>query len=106
MNHHQLRQLETTTRALVAARLVAAVRAAPAHRQADELARRMQALDAPGRQAVYPLLSDAELDLLLPGLGRYVAGLSDAELRAIAADPKATRLALRTIQRQQREATS
>ena len=105
MNHAKLRQYEMVMRQDQAAALVQAVRAAPAHAQADELTRRMSALDAPTRQVAFALLTDQEVELLTgPGLFTYLAGLTDAELWAIDADERTARRALRTIQ--QREGTA
>jgi hypothetical protein len=105
MNHTRLRQYETVMRQEQAEALVAAVRAAPAHRQADELTRRMQACDAPTRRTVFSLLTEGEVELLTgPGLFTYLHGLTDAELWAIDADERTARRALRTIQ--QREGTA
>jgi hypothetical protein len=102
MNLGRLRQYEMVMRQEQAEALVQAVRAAPPHRQADALTRRMQALDVAARRGVYPLLTDTELDLLVPGMSTYLGGLSAVELRAIDRDERTARQALRAIQRQQR----
>ena len=99
MNRAKIVHLLVQMRAEQAEHLVATVRAAPEACRADLLARHMQDLDAATRARVYPLLCDAELDLLVPGMSAYLSRVSDAELRAIDHDEQAARRALRQIRR-------
>jgi len=100
MNYTRLRLLERQMRVAVALELLEGVRAAPAHRQAAVLRQGLAVLDAPTRAQVYPLLSEDELHLLLPGMTAYVRSRTDDELRALEADERLARRALTTLQRQ------
>jgi hypothetical protein len=102
MNLAKLVGLERLSRAVVAARVVTAVRAAPPQRQTAVLVDRMSACDAATRRVIYRLLTPDELALLCPGMWDFINQLSDAECQALATDPQQTRRALTQIRRQQR----
>jgi hypothetical protein len=102
MNYTRLRLLERQMRVELANELVEAVRQAAPEARSAMLTRGMEALDVATRAQVYPLLSEDELDLLLPGMSAYLATLTDAELLALDRNERLARRALTQIRRQQR----